>query len=245
MNIAICDDNQIEREILETVVSRYFNSTSLQCEFIQYEKAMDLYLDIQEGIQYDLVFLDMYLPDEPLGIKVAQKFRELGYNGKILFYTSSADYALESYEVYAAGYILKPISFEKIKTSLDRYIDQYQTTSYVIKQKSKKIYIPINDIMYVESANTKCFVRCTDGKTYTIYKQLRQVETELADKRFLRCHQSYIVNMNYIREASNVFVLKDGTEILIKQKEKKIMHQRLYDYIGSESCVTICCNYEY
>ncbi len=227
MRIAVCDDNKIERELLLKMLAYYFSGTSVHCEYESYEKAMNLYYDISEGIMYDILFLDMYLPDEPLGIQIAEMLREKNFSGKIIFCTASKEYALESYDVFAAGYIVKPITFDKIKTALDRYVADFDTQYYIIKQKAKEVYIPLNDIMYFESDNTKCIINCVGDKQYTIYRQLRQIETELKDDRFLRCHQSYIVNMNYVESADDVFILKNGKEILIRQKEKKAMHEKL------------------
>ena len=234
MRIAICDDNKIERELLFKILSHYFSDTSIHCEYTLYEKAMNLYYDISEGSAYDIIFLDMYLPDEPLGIQIADMLRKNNFNGKIFFCTASTEHALESYDVFAAGYIVKPITFEKIKTVLDRYIGEFSKEYYVIKQKAKEVYIPLNDIMYFESDNTRCNINCIGNKQYTIYKQLRLVESEL-DGRFLRCHQSYIVNMNHIEAADDVFVLKNGKEILIRQKEKKSMHQKLATFLQTEA----------
>ena len=233
MRIAICDDNKIERELLFKILSHYFSDTSIHCEFTQYEKAMNLYYDISEGMMYDIIFLDMYLPDEPLGIQIADMLRKNNFTGKIFFCTASTEHALESYDVFAAGYLVKPITFEKIKTVLDRNIGEFSQEYYVIKQKAKEVYIPLNDIMYFESDNTRCNINCVGDKQYTIYKQLRLVEPEL-DGRFLRCHQSYIVNMNHIESADDVFVLKNGKEILIRQKEKKAMHQKLSAFLKIE-----------
>lgn len=234
MRIAICDDNKIERELLFKILSHYFSETSIHCEYTQYEKAMNLYYDISEGAIYDIIFLDMYLPDEPLGIQIADMLRKKDFTGKIFFCTASKEHALESYDVFAAGYIVKPITFEKINTVLNRYISEFTKEYYVIKQKAKEVYIPLNDIMYFESDNTRCNINCVGNKQYIIYKQLRLVEQEL-DGRFLRCHQSYIVNMNHIESADDVFVLKNGKEILIRQKEKKAMHQKLATFLKTEA----------
>ena len=163
-------------------------------------------------------------------MNIAQKLRDLSYWGKIVFCTVSADYALESYNVYASGYILKPYSLADIRHTLDRFMPEYQCDSYQLKQKSNIVYIPLNEIMYVESINTKCILHRTENREYNIYKKLCQIEAELNDLRFLRCHQSYLVNMNYVIEANDVCLLQNGEEVLIRKKSKKQIQQKVLDY---------------
>lgn len=229
MRIAICDDNDIERDLLHALLKKYFSNTSVHCEFSLYNKGNALYLDVIEDIYYDIIFLDIFMGDS-LGINIAQKLRDLSYEGKIIFCTISADYALESYNVFASGYILKPYSLSDIARILDRYLPEFQNDCYQIKQKSRIVYIPKNEILYIESDNTKCILHRTPDLEYHVYKKLSNIEKELSDQRFLRCHQSFLVNMNHIKEANDVFVLDDGSEVLIRKKEKKEIQQKFLEY---------------
>lgn len=229
MRLAICDDNDLERDLLHTLLQKYFSETSMRCEFTLYKNGIHLYDDVMEGAEYDMIFLDMFMGDS-LGIQIAKKLRELSYRGKITFCTVSADYALESYDVDASGYILKPYGLADIKRTMNRLLPEYESESYQVKQKSRIVYIPLNEIIYVESDNMKCILHRTENREYVLYKKLTQIETELHDERFLRCHQSYLVNMNYIREANDVFLLQNGAEVLIRQKSKKEIHQKFIEY---------------
>ena len=229
MRLAICDDNSLERELLHTLLQKYFSETSVRCEFTLYDKGTTLYDDVMENMDYDIIFLDLFMGDS-FGLRIAQKLRDLSYRGKIIFCTVSAEYALESYTVFASGYILKPYSLEDSKRTLDRLLPEYQSDSYQIRQKSGIVYIPLNEIMYVESDNTKCILHRTENREYHVYKKLVQIEAELNDARFLRCHQSYLVNMNYVREVSDVFILCSGESILIRKKSKKDIQQKFLQY---------------
>ncbi len=231
MRLAICDDNNLERRLLYALLKKYFSETSISCEFTLYDRGTNLYYDVTEDIEYDFIFLDLFMKDS-FGMDVARKLREIPYKGKIIFCTVSADFALESYGVYASGYILKPYSMKDIRSTLDRFLPDYQCNCYAVKQKAQLVYIPFNEIMYVESNNTKCILHRADGREYNVYKKLGQIEEELKDPRFLRCHQSYLVNMNYIREANDGFLLQNGEEILIRAKSKKEIQQSFLEYKG-------------
>ena len=135
MRLAICDDNDLERNLLYSLLKKYFLETSVRCEFTLYDRGASLYYDVMENIEYDIIFLDLFMGDS-FGMNIAQKLRDLSYRGKIVFCTVSADYALESYNVYASGYILKPYSLADIRHTLDRFMPEYQCDSYQLKQKS-------------------------------------------------------------------------------------------------------------
>ena len=146
MRIAICDDNDWERDLLYTLLQKYFSETSVRCEFTLYDRGTTLYYDVMEDIEYDIIFLDLFIGDS-FGMCIAQKLRDISYRGKIIFCTVSADYALESYQVYASGYILKPYSLDDIRRTLDRFLPEYQCDGYLVKQKSRIVYIPLNESM--------------------------------------------------------------------------------------------------
>ena len=63
-----------------------------------------------------------------------------------------------------------------------------------------------------------------------VYKKLNEIESELNDARFLRCHQSYLVNMNYVSEANDSFVLQNGDTVLIRAKSKRMILQKVLEY---------------
>lgn len=229
MRLAICDDDDLERNLLHSLLKKYFLETSMRCEFTLYDRGTNLYYDILEKTEYDIIFLDLFMGDS-FGMSIAQKLRDISYRGRIVFCTASADYALESYDVYASGYIVKPYSLDVIRHTLDRFVPKYICDCYLIKQKSNIVYVPLNEIMYVESDNTKCILHRTPNREYNIYKKLGEIEAELNDSRFLRCHQSYLVNMNYVSEANDVCLLQNGEEVLIRKKSKKEIQQTVLEF---------------
>lgn len=179
---------------------------------------------------FDIVFLDIYMNDL-LGIDVAHKLRSLGYRGHIIFLTSTADFAVDSYEVEALGYLLKPQSFEKLSQVMDRAIRTMTTNTYLVKNHSKIIRVPYHEILYAESMNSKCIMHCCNDQSYVIYKRLTTIEHELNDKRFLRCHQSYLVNMDHIHQVDSQFTLVTGDTVAIRQRDLKSIRQAVLHYL--------------
>jgi DNA-binding LytR/AlgR family response regulator len=198
----------------------YMTERSVPNTVTEYENGMNLIYDIEEGYYYDIVFLDI-LMDQILGMDIARKLRSAGYTGNIVFLTSTAAYAVDSYEVEASGYLLKPHDYGKLCTLLNRIIDRTKIGQYQVSVRNTIYSIPLGEIVYVESRNNVCILHCSNGREYTIYKKLSEIETQLGDSRFLRCHQSYLVNMSYIAKADKQFELTTGDVVLIRQRNQK------------------------
>lgn len=79
-----------------------------------------------------------------------------------------------------------------------------------IKKRNSVIQVLYSEIEYIESSNSKCILHRTDGNKYTIYKKLNDIEEEINHRAFLRCHQSYLVNMNKIESVENEFYNEIG-----------------------------------
>ena len=131
------------------------------------------------------------------------------------------DNLLDAFSVEARGYILKPYNASDVFDVLERICRYASIRTLTLKIRQRLINIPMADIMYVESNNPNITIHCLDNVIYTIRKKLDVVEADLNDTHFLRCHKSYLVNMDYITAASDDFVLTDGTVIPIRKTDVK------------------------
>ena len=233
MQIAVCDDSALDRKIITSLLSLYFSEKAISYEIFQYENGTDLIYDVEESRWFDVIFLDIYLNGQ-LGIDVARRLRTLHYDGEIVFLSASSEFAVDSYDVEALSYILKPHSIEKLHHTMDRIIQKVEVNTYRVKQRSKMIRIPFHEILYVESSNSKCILHRRSGDSYVIYKRLNEIERELSDPRFLRCHQSYLVNMDCIEQADRQFRLSNGETVMIRQRNLKAIRQHYMDYLASK-----------
>ena len=92
MDIAVCDDNLSDREIIRQQLSIYFSDRFIEYNIDSYENGVNLIYSIEDGEYYDIIFLDMYM-DKLNGIQVAEKLRNMNYKGKIIFLTATSKYA--------------------------------------------------------------------------------------------------------------------------------------------------------
>ena len=230
LRVAICDDSVLERNMLAEFLRHYCNAHAIAYTCTMYDSGEPLYYELNDGGWFDLILLDIVMRP-PLGIDIAHRLRENHYKGAIVFCTARLDFAPESFEVGASGYLLKPYDPENFERTIQRVLSGIVENTYPIKNRSQVLHIPCEEIMYVESSNSQCLLHQVGNQTYTLYKKLGEIERELPASCFLRCHQSFLVNMNFIRTIDRDFILKNGDRVLIRKKNLKEIRQIYYDYL--------------
>ena len=236
MRIAVCEDNEIDRDIMEQLLNRYASERSFPFELVPYEYGMNFLYDMEEGAYFDMAFLDIYMEDT-MGNQIAHQLRAMGYQGEIVFLTASSDFAIEGYDVDASGYLLKPLDYGKLEMVMDRITRNIAPSTYQIRHRTTVTKLAYHEILYIESSNSKCILHTESGGAYTVYKTLNTIEKELGDRRFLRCHQSFLVNMDHIKQIGKQFLLSNGDYVPIRQRGVKAVRQAYIDYIASKSAV--------
>ena len=106
--IAVCDDNIDELSNMVQLINLYRTSKNFSCEYAVFPNGLNLVSALEKGRQFDLYCLDIIMPGFT-GINVAKEIRVFNKTAPILFFTSSSEFALESYCVNAINYILKII----------------------------------------------------------------------------------------------------------------------------------------
>ena len=206
--IAICDDSKLDRQLLKVAIQTYFENNEEEFKIFEYESGDNLLDDIE----VELLFLDIIMN----GMKIARKLRDIQFKAPIIFLTAYAYYAVESYEVQAAGYLLKPYDTNKLTLLLDEILQRSVQKRIAVKVKKQHRYLEINDIMYVESDKHVLNIHLKDSRVIQTTEKLSELEKTINSKRFIRCYQSYLVNMDYIKDAKTDFILSNDIRIPIR-----------------------------
>ena len=140
------------------------------------------------------------------GIELAAEIRSRDQAAKIIFLTSSSEFAVESYSVGAFNYLLKPIQKDQLFSVLEKAcndIDSSLKQSIVVKTQSGLSKVFLHELIYVEVIGRTVYFHQKNGVTIESTSTISQVEAVLlADKRFIKPHRSYIVNLDYIKNLS-------------------------------------------
>ena len=234
MLAAICDDDNTDRILVGKILQEKMKNRREPLTIEYFECGEDLVEKYESGKQkYDLLILDIYMKYMD-GMDAAKRIRRYDRNAAIIFLTTTPDYAVESYEVRATHYLLKPVSEGRMGEALNHFLEEHYPKvrqSLLMISGSSGRRIAYDDILYIESRRMNLRVVCSKGVEHTIRKKLDDVQEELPENRFLRCNQSFIVNMDYIRDADNNFTMCNGDIIPIKVREKKKIRNRYFDYL--------------
>ena len=235
MRIAIVDDVLQERRRLYDFVTVSAAQSRVEIELKQFESGND-FLDDAEALYFDIVFLDIYM-DGLTGMKVAERLREQGSESLIIFCTTSDKFALQSYDVDAFYYLLKPYDQAKIKSVFDKALNACDGAARYISVKENKIFrnILLSDIIYVDYYNHYTHIHLENEvvKTYGNFKEVGNKLEPYA--QFLLCYRNIMINMNYVSMVEPLsFAMKNGDILPMNRKEKHVIRQKYADFIFAE-----------
>lgn len=232
LHIAICDDETDFVTHLTTLIQQYAAETGEEIKTTAYYDGMELVERYDTSI--DLIFLDiqMRLLD---GLHTAQRIRELDENVGIIFLTTLTQYGLEGYQYQAADYIIKPIKYVRLKAELNQWLKKHRhndSPSIVVVNDSGKYKIALKSLRYVETFNRKLLLH-TEQENIISYKSMKEMEQELSQAGFARCHTSYLVNLFYVKGVQKLEItLITGEQIPISQPKRKAFMEQLTRYWG-------------
>lgn len=233
IHIAICDDSKQERQILTSLFKRYqeLHATPLQIHIFQ--NGFSLLDAIDQGKRFDITILDILMPGEN-GIEIARNIRASGTDTEIIFLTSSPEYAVDSYEVKAQNYLLKPVTEEKFFASIDSILaelDEKDTASFIIYTTEKQYSrIRVSSLVYGEVTHRTITLHLADQTMISAIMTFTEfLDILKAYPDFIYPHRSYAVNMHYIQYVTKSdIILTDGQKIpLSRNNYTKISEQFL------------------
>lgn len=231
MHIGICDDCKNDMEILTRYIEQYMDMLHLNYTLSTFESGED-FLESVPTNKYDMVFFDIYMK-EKTGVETARILRETDQNCLIIFTTTSLDHALDGFEVGAVHYLVKPLSYEDVEVGLDRCKQLFAQAEKYIEFKTGRVITPIlmKDIVFAEVYGNTVLIH-TSSEEIKAYISLDELAKLLPKDIFLRCHRSYIVNMNFIAsQDGSDFILKNSTKVPIPKKELQQMRKYYTDYL--------------
>ena len=223
IRIAICDDSPAFLQQTKFMISHWDAPAARNITTELFEDG-DSLLSAHAASPFDIILLDIVMPLLN-GIETARELREKDKTVKIVFLTSSAEYAVDSYTVKASNYLLKPVNPDSLFACLDELISQLHGTakSIVVKGIDATHRISLSDIEHVE-AQLKHVVFFLKGNRIveSVEPFYTYENTLVLDDGFFKCHRSYIVNIHHIDNHSHSEIyMRSGRQIPISRSCQK------------------------
>lgn len=232
MRCIIIDDEPLARQGIEMLVKQIpelillgsFGDTDIATEFML-------------GNSVDLLFLDIQMP-EVNGIEFAKKLSE---DTLIIFTTAYSNYALDSYEVDAIDYLVKPISIGRFKKAVEKaqsyydllklrndnyQINSIDAESIFVKSGHKFFNVSINDILYIEGLKDYVVLHMEEQKI-VVNITMKSILSQMPDQTFIQVNKSYIINIKQIDSFDSNDVVIKGHEISIGSSYRSSFFEKI------------------
>lgn len=206
IKIALCDDDMEVLHQMNELLDRYRVERNEDITYAAFQSPFELLTEIEKGIRPDILFLDVVMPGQN-GMDVAKEIRQYDTNMKIIFLTSSPEFAVESYSVGAYFYQLKPIweeSFFRLMDAVLAECEKKKKNSLILRSKDGITRIDLQQLEYCEVLGRKLLFHLENGAVLESAGSLDDLAGQLMQySNFFRPHRSFLVNMEYIQNISS------------------------------------------
>jgi len=207
------DDEPLALKVIESFCGRV--------DYIQLEKT---FTQTSEAHKYlrkqpvDLIFLDIQMPTQN-GMAF---YKEIEQNAMVIFTTAYSEYAIEGFNVSATDYLLKPFSFDRFLTAVEKAKNQYEVKNQVQNTEQNYLFIRadyslnkilISDILFIEGLDDYLKIYIENQKTIVARMTMKSILEKLPSTEFARVHRSFIVPINKISKIRNKVIFIKEEEI--------------------------------
>ena len=227
IKFAICDDEPFMTEEISQYLSRYMEEENMASYCVSSFPNGRLLLE--SDCDFDLIFLDIQM-EQPYGMETAKMLRQRKNRSLLVFVTVMKECVFDAFEVHAYDYLIKPLDYHRFKRTMDRAVkdlDQQAGKHIIIRKSASCQVVPLSQIMYCEVQGRKVYIHQADGKVIDYYDKLEDFQRRV-DRRFFRCHRSYLVNLDYIRGcAAGLATLSLGDKIPVSRLRERELTETL------------------
>lgn len=231
MKIALVDDNPQEIEKLSKMLADEFDNSGLAIEQMDFFKSGEDFLHIWKSKMYDMILLDLFMY-QLSGVDVAKKIRETDSDVRLVFCTSSNDFASESYLVNASFYLRKPVDKNGICAMIQKNnFKEYELSRYITLPDGQRLIL--RNMIYSEYFNHIIQIHTKTESNLQIRISQAEFEQCLAEFSFMICCcKGIMVNMYEISKHDNdIFFLKNGSKVPISRRKSKEIEEIYTDFM--------------
>lgn len=205
IHIAFCDDSVSALSEALSLLDRYRKERGREIAHTAFRSSVELLAEIERGVRFDVLFLDILMPGQN-GIETAAEIRQYDGNMKIVFLTSSAEFALQSYAVEAYFYQLKPLRWESFSRVLDSALErcaQEMENRLILHCKSGITSLDPQRLEFCEVIHRTLLFHLSSGRVLESTGSLDELSRRLLPYGcFLRPHRSYLIHLGYVQSIS-------------------------------------------
>lgn len=234
--VAICDNEEVFITKLAYYIEKYSMDHNVKINIKTYTDGNQLVQDIR-SIKYDMILLDICMPNID-GFEIADKVRKMDQEVSIVFVTSyyTIGNGMKGYMFNTLEMIKKPVTYDKLKALMHKIYSHHAECNkerIIIKNKDGIFTVNKEDIVYLKTHKKDVLIYTMSEKIMS-YKKIRDFEKSLKTPKFFRCHNSYIVNSEFIHsiKENNIILITQDIIPMSKYRRKDFM-RNLAEFIGN------------
>ena len=226
--IAVCDDHEDARSHVRKLLEKYMDINDHLVQIDEFCRAEDFLAAKVEN--YSLVLMDIYM-EQVSGMDAARQLLQRSPDTKVIFCSSSAEFGVESYEVDAFGYLLKPAKEEQLFKVLERFFRVYtQLKTITVKVDRIEETIYVKDILWVEADRNNCIVH-TRERDYVTRVPFSQLCENFPAQDFVKPIRYALVALQAVTAIpAETVKLCDGTQIPVSRDSRAAVKKAYMDY---------------
>lgn len=209
LDFLLCDDNQNILNKLKKMLESILIKNNLSGEIAFSSTNPNEIINYIENNAFDVIILDIDLKSKISGLSLANFIREKNKNSYIIFTTAHLEYSMVAYKYKTFDFLAKPVTIERLEETILRLYDDVFSESNVFFKLNNHNFIKNDDILFIQKEGKKAIIK-TSVKDFEMNSSFANILNQLPNN-FVRCHKSYIVNMNKISciQSNNTIIFKD------------------------------------
>lgn len=235
LRIAICDDTQTELEQISALTNEYVATHNLVADVRAFSHPDEL-LTVCETETFHIFLLDMVMPMIN-GLELGRSIRRIDTDAQIIYITTEPGYALDAYAIHPLHYLLKPVNKQALLAALDLAGEKarVENVTVTIKTRDGLRTFFADSVAYCEYMRHNVIYTLLSGErveTTTISGSFADhIAPLLRNRRFIRPHAAYAVNMSRVERLSKEgFLLQGGTFISVSGKQYAAVRNAYMNY---------------
>ena len=236
LQIAICDDENGDISIVQILISDCLLNSGIEYELSTFRTARSFLLSVnKESYSPDILILDIVL-DSASGIDIAKDLNHLLPHCQIIFISNYDDYVSEVYAVNHCYFIRKKEVTKHFRHALQKSINNLSLKQFIsLRTEGEFRRLEVDSILYMERDLRRTHIHCID-KEFTCYTKPDAIISGLNSSPFLRCHQSFWVNLGHVSVLrGSSFILDNGAIIPISRSQKQEAKNRWFSFLHQQA----------
>ena len=232
--VAVCENDKMVREEVCRLCDRIVEESQISHGIIPFSDAEELerFLEVKGQI-FDVLLLDIELGNKT-GLELAKELRTKKDRVSIIFLTGHEEYLRDGYSVQPVHFLLKPLKKAELAEALRTDWELNHRPKNVFLQKgSRSLNLPLNSILWAETSGNHNIRILLEDREEEFPISLSELEGLLPSGQFIRCHNSYVVSMEHVREfKKSILYMDNGSELPVGRKYYKRFQEAFVSYIN-------------